>query len=88
MLKTVYEYTPDGTEYSTFEKARERIMEETGIFDMEDLVGFNITIYDLLQELSRLNSPLFEQLYYETVESKCEDYICTYEVEDDDDEED
>ena len=82
---TKWEYLPDGTEYDTPELARERVRENLDETDLEDVVGINISVLDMIRELGRLDSPLFYQLLTDAEEQKFEDYVSEIEAEDEED---
>jgi hypothetical protein len=73
------------TEYKTEEDARDAALEYISFDDVEAQIGNSITYRDLLQELARLDSPLYWRLYEAACEEVFEDYI--YEIDDDEEEE-
>ena len=73
------------TEYKTEEDARDAALEYVSFDDVEAQIGNSITYRDLLQELQRLDSPLYWKLYEAARDQVFEDYIS--EIDDDDEEE-
>lgn len=75
----------DCTEYKTEDEAREIVFEHVSMDDVEAQIGNSITYSDLLRELQRLNSPLYQELCEAACEQVFEDYFS--EVDDDEEEE-
>ena len=83
MSKWVFEVT--NTEYKTEDEARDAALEYVSMDDVEAQIGNALTYRDLLQELQRLDSPLYWKLYEAACDQVFEDYIS--EIDDDDEEE-
>ena len=72
----------DDEELEDEEAAREAAAESVDIYDIVAQVGNELTIWDLIKELARLDSPLYYDLLNAAIEQAFEDYFS--EVEEDD----
>lgn len=72
----------NGQEYSTEEEARDSLMEIVSLDDLSSVIGFDISLENIIQELARLDSPL----YYQLLEKALEECFGTYISEIDDEE--
>lgn len=72
----------NGQEYSTEEEARDSIMEIISLDDLSSIIGFDVSIEDIIKELARLDSPL----YYELLDKALEECFSTYVSEIDEEE--
>lgn len=80
----------DSNYFDTYEEAADAIMED---FDMTDFIECGeLTDYDkitdMLQELARLGSPLYDSLISDAFNAFCKEWIHEVEEEDDEEEED
>ena len=85
-MATKWIYEVDSSEFNSEEKARDAARENVQFLDIAMRVGYNITVTDIIKELARLDSPLFDTLHEEAVEEYFHDYF--YEEACDDEEED
>lgn len=75
----------DGREFSTEEEAFDAAFEYVDIYDIEECLGAEITMTDIVEELARLDSPIYWKLVELTQQHVFENYFC--EIDDDEDEE-
>lgn len=52
----------DGKEFSTKDEAIDAALEYVDIYDIKNCIGDEITMKDIMEELARLNSPLYWEL--------------------------
>lgn len=52
----------DGREFSTEDEAIDAALEYVETYDIENCIGDEITMKDIMEELARLNSPLYWEL--------------------------
>ena len=66
-----------GKEYPTEDEARDSILEIMDDFDLAEAIDncYDISLYDIVKELRRLDSPLYYKLFEYTYEAFCEEYI-------------
>ena len=74
------------TYFNTYEEAAAAAMED---FDIDDFIQYgelrdSRTISDILEELARLNSPLYYTLMDKAVSAYCEEWIVEIEEEEED----
>lgn len=75
----------DEREFSTEEEAFDAALEHVDIYDIEECIGAEITMTDIVEELARLDSPIYWKLLELTQQHVFENYFC--EIDDDDEEE-
>lgn len=76
----------DDTYFNTYEEAAAAAMED---FDIDDFIEYgelrdSRNISDMLEELARLDSPLYYTLMDKAVSAYCEEYINEVEEEEED----
>lgn len=74
----------DGKEFSTEEEAFEAALEYVDTYDIEDCIGEEIIMKDIIKELARLDSPLYWKLLELAHQRIFEDYFG--EIDDDEEE--
>ena len=80
MAKWVRSY--DDEEFENEEAARDAAAESIDIDDIVNQIGNDLTVWDLIEELGRLESPLYYQLYEAAIEAEFN--ACYTELEEDD----
>lgn len=75
----------DGREFSTEDEAIDAALEYVDTDDIENCIGDEITMEDIFEELSRLESPLYRKLLDLAHQRVFEDYFG--EIDDDEEEE-
>lgn len=75
----------DSEEFDSEEAARDAAAECVDIDDIVAQVDNELTTWDLIKELERLNSPLYYDLCDKAIEQVLED--CFFEIEEDEEEE-
>lgn len=74
----------DGNEYDTIEEVRDCVAEDLDFYDVLGQVGCRYTLCEIIKELARLDSPMFWDMYEDTIDEQIKDWF--YEDDEDEDE--
>lgn len=72
----------DNEEFENEEAARDAVAESIDTDDIVNQIGNDLTVWDLIEELGRLESPLYFQLFEAAIEAEFN--ACYTELEEDD----
>ena len=81
---TKYQDEFSGIYYDTEEECQEVVRERLDEMDVEEALGRECTLYEIMCELRRLDSPLYERALQNALDELYNDYITEVETDDED----
>ena len=82
---TKYQDDFSGITYDTEEECQEVVCERLDEMDVEDALGRECTLYEIMCELRRLDSPLYDRAVATALGELYDDYITEVEVDEEED---